>query len=158
MAGAGSSYEESLRVPLVVAWPGRIAAGVRDEASLASTVDIVPTLAAMAGVEASPGAVGRSLLPEADEEAATDERYVVCEIPPNVGRTVRTRRYKYATYAGDTVDQLFDILEDPGETRNLATAAGFSAVLEEHKALLRNWESRLNPVPGLSNDSAWWRV
>lgn len=158
MVRAGTSYEESLRIPLVVAWPGRIDAGEMDTTTLASAADVVPTLAEMIGIDPPAGVVGNSVLSANAGAAAAEDRYIVCEIPPNIGRVVRTRRYKYVTYAGDTVDQLFDVLEDLGETWNLASDAGLASVLEEHKALLRDWEARLEPAPGLPNESAWWRV
>lgn len=154
---AGSSYEESLKTPLVMSWPGRLPEGWRDSESVVGAVDIVPTLAEMAGVEPPPGFVAESLLPIATDRSVR-EGYRVAEIPPNVGRAVRSRRHKYVTFAGDTADQLFDILDDSGETRNLAGDAAKAPVLEEHKRLLRDWEARLNPAPGLPNESVWWRV
>jgi len=157
MVREASPYDESSKVPLVIAWPGRPVEGRRDAASVVSAVDIVPTLAELAGVAAPPGAVGSSLLPLVEDSAARDG-YVVTEIPPNIGRTVRTRRYKYVTFAGDTVDQLFDIDEDPGETRNLADNSALASVLEEHKRLLRDWGARLEPAPNLPNEDVWWHV
>jgi arylsulfatase A-like enzyme len=41
--------DESARVPFLVRWPGRIPAG-RDLGTLASTIDVFPTLAALAGI------------------------------------------------------------------------------------------------------------
>ncbi|XP_074759739.1 arylsulfatase A isoform X1 [Athene noctua] len=45
--GKGTTYEGGMREPAVAYWPGRVAPGVTHE--LASTLDILPTLAALAG-------------------------------------------------------------------------------------------------------------
>ena len=56
---------------------------------------------------------------------------------------IRTARYKYITYHGDPVEQLFDMVDDPGETRNLAGQSEYASALEDHRRLLRQWEDRL---------------
>lgn len=59
--GKGSLYERGLHVPLLVRWPGRIAAGkVNDE--LISGEDITPTLLEAAGAEPVKEMTGRSFL------------------------------------------------------------------------------------------------
>ena len=77
-------------------------------------------------------------------------------MPGNRARLVRTERYKYISYAADPVDLLFDMREDPGETRNLAADGEHASVVAEHCALVRQWESRLDVVPDLPNMDAWW--
>jgi N-sulfoglucosamine sulfohydrolase len=60
--GKGSVYEAGLRVPFIVHWRGRAAPGqVRTE--LISTLDILPTLAAAAGVKPPEALPGRNLIP-----------------------------------------------------------------------------------------------
>ena len=63
-----------------------------------------------------------------------------------VGRMVRSARYKYIAYRGDQTDQLFDMRDDPGETRNLAPEPAAAAALAEHRRMLAEWESRLKPA------------
>jgi len=48
--GKGSTYEGGMRVPMIARWPGKIPANVVNEA-LGSTMDILPTMLAMAGIE-----------------------------------------------------------------------------------------------------------
>ncbi|MCY4376873.1 MAG: sulfatase-like hydrolase/transferase, partial [Spirochaetaceae bacterium] len=55
-------YEESIRVPLIVSWPGVVAAGRRC-ANVVSAVDVAATLADAMGGPPLPGSPGRSLLP-----------------------------------------------------------------------------------------------
>ena len=55
-----SPYELGVRTPILVRWPGRVKPS-RDEESLASIVDIVPTILSVAGVPAPPGLPGVDL-------------------------------------------------------------------------------------------------
>lgn len=48
--GKGTAWEGGVRVPCVARWPGKIAAG-RECRELAATMDLLPTLAALAGAE-----------------------------------------------------------------------------------------------------------
>jgi arylsulfatase A-like enzyme len=122
-----------------------------------SGLDVMPTLCDYAGIQAPANMRGRSLRPLLEGKAAARDHFVVSEIPVNAGRVVRTQQYKYATFAGDAVEQLFDMQADPGETRNLAGSARHAGVLADHKKLLRDWERRLEVAPGLPNADAWWQ-
>lgn len=55
-------YEETLRVPLVVRFPGGRFAGRREAEALARGVDVLPTMLAVAGIDAPPALQGRSLV------------------------------------------------------------------------------------------------
>ena len=52
-----TNYDAGLRVPLIVRWPGRIAAGARSDA-LVSVIDLLPTLLELAGAPAVDGLDG----------------------------------------------------------------------------------------------------
>jgi arylsulfatase A-like enzyme len=60
---------------------------------------------------------------------------------------IRTSDYKYVTYYNDPVEQLFNMKSDPGETRNLAGNSKHANVLEDHRKLLKDWESQLDLAP-----------
>jgi len=49
----GNLYEGGVRVPFIVRWPGHIPAGAKNDATVFSTVDLLPTLCAAAGVKLS---------------------------------------------------------------------------------------------------------
>src|SRR5262249_37323216 len=53
-------YDATLRVPLIVSWPGHLPAGAR-VADLVRGIDMTPTLLDLAGVAPLPGVHGRSL-------------------------------------------------------------------------------------------------
>lgn len=70
---------------------------------------------------------------------------------------LRTKDYKYITYAGDPVDMLFNMKTDPGETRNLAGDTAYAAVLSDIRKTLTDWEAHLDVAPKMPNADAWWR-
>ena len=106
-------------------------------------MDMVPTLCDLAGV-AIPGSLeGRSLKPWLTGQPADDDcEYVVSTwhggggvIMP--GRMIRTERFKYTCFREDEGEELYDLDNDPGETRTLIDDPEFKDVLEHHRALLR---------------------
>ena len=66
--GKWTLYEDGIRTPLIVSWPGRIAAGERTDA-MVSWIDILPTLVDVAGGDEPAGLDGRSFLPVLRGEA-----------------------------------------------------------------------------------------
>ena len=85
-------------------------------------------------------------------------RFTVTELQGDCGRMLRTRDFKYITYRGDPVNQLFDMKNDPGETQNLAKDLNHAATVAEHRVLLKKWESRLDVAPNVPKSDAWWRT
>jgi arylsulfatase A-like enzyme len=121
---AERAYEEIARIPLVMKLPESAVRGIRLP-YLAAMVDLQPTILDVLGLPATPRAQGRSLLPVIDgpEEARTEV---------HLEASVRTRRWKLL----GEVRQLYDLEDDPGETRNLFSeekdvAYRLAALLEE---------------------------
>ena len=136
-------YDEAAKVPLIVSWPGHLGAGVTDTTHLASGLDITPTLCDYAGVKPPERNLGLSLRPVLEGKRAKWREFVVAEAKHNAARMVRTADYKYVMYRGDPVEQLFDMKNDPGETKNLAKDGKYTATLKEHRKLLHKWEKGL---------------
>lgn len=97
-----TNYDAGLRVPLIVRWPGRIAAGARSDA-LVSVSDLLPTLLELAGAPAVAGLDGRSFAGVLRGRAA-QHRDVVFGLHTNLGilngglypiRSVRDARWSY---------------------------------------------------------------
>ncbi len=150
-----NGYDAALKVPLIACWHDRVPAGRADNAHPVSGADIVPTICDYAGVKPPAQMRGRSLRPLIEGKATARDHFVVSEIPTNIGRVVRTDRYKYVTYAGEKVEQLFDLTSDPGETRNLAAEGKYAGVVADHRKLLAGWERRLDVAPRIPNAEAW---
>lgn len=134
-------YEESIRVPLLARWPGRIPAGTRVEA-LSLNVDIAPTALDAAGLSAAKEMHGRSLLPLLASQPAAGRKTVLLEYfaEPRFARAptweaVRSERWKYIRYpdlAG--MDELYDLKTDPGEMKNRAADPEAQEALKDLKA------------------------
>lgn len=115
-------YEDLLRVPFLVRYPGRVPAGRRSEA-LQSLVDLAPTFLRAAGLDV-PGAMqGVDQLPvwSGDAERARDHVLVENRHQPTAVhlRTYVDDRYKLTIHRDQPWGELFDLVEDPGEVRNL---------------------------------------
>jgi len=140
-------YEAAVRVPLVFSWPGRLPARKVNRRALVSGIDLVPTLCGFAGVEPPPLTTAVDLGPVLTGRDSEARPSLAVEMSVRaVGRVLRTPRYKYAVFAEDPVEQLFDLRSDPGETRNLAGQRAFEPVLQAHRDQLAAWEQRLDPV------------
>jgi arylsulfatase A-like enzyme len=137
-------YDEVCRVPFIVAWPGTLPEGRRDDQSLVSGLDLMPTLCDFAGAEPPPKMRGVSLRPTLESRDPLDRDFVPMELFGVSARVIRSRRWKYATYADDPVEQLFDLEADPGESVNVAGEPCCAAVLAEHRELLAEWFDRLD--------------
>ena len=138
-------YDEAVKVPLIVSAPGQ-ATNVQDTTHLVSGVDILPTVCDFAGLKNPPKVRGRSLRPLLEGKSPAWSEFVAAEVQVT-GRMIRTGQYKYITYEGDPVEQLFDMKADPGETTNLAPDAKHASTLKDHQKLLADWKGGLDILP-----------
>jgi arylsulfatase A-like enzyme len=130
-------YEPSLRMPLLVRWPGRIAPG-REVAQLVQNIDFAPTLLDLAGAPDRGRMHGQSLVPLLEGRAPAGWRDAVYYhyyesqathmVPAHYG--VRTARYKLVRYYEPQWDdwELFDLQQDPTERRSVAAAPAYAEV------------------------------
>jgi len=119
-------YEEVIRVPLVISWPGRVRAARSD--ALVSLIDLLPTLCDLTGVPAPDDVDGLSLRPVLEQLAPHVRDVVFAEYYGKQAwrvpiRMARTARWKYVRYLGYG-EELYDLAADPGELRNLAREPG----------------------------------
>ena len=132
LTGIGVFYEEAVRVPLALAWKGKIAAGQVNDTAAISALDVLPTLCDYAGVRVPDGLPGRSLRPLI-EHRDRPRQYVLLDTP--AGRALRTPVHKYMRFYGGA-EFLFDLRTDPGETRDIAPEPAARTALEYHRGLL----------------------
>ncbi|HRJ70712.1 MAG TPA: sulfatase-like hydrolase/transferase [Terrimicrobiaceae bacterium] len=115
-------YEDLIRVPMIVRWPGHVPEGRQSDA-LQSLVDLSPTFLAAAGIGIPPFMCGVNQLPvwTGACESARSDVVVENRHQPNAihMRTYVDSRYKLTIYRSQPYGELFDLLEDPGEVRNL---------------------------------------
>ena len=141
-------YEESVRVPLIMAWPGHFAGGQRCE-RVVSALDLSATLLDALGAPALPDSPGRSLLPLLQGDAASvdweDEafsEYCADQYTPDGEcyiRMLRQDEWKLVYYHGYP-PQLFNLREDPDELVDRAADPGCQQVLGDLRArVLQDW-------------------
>lgn len=144
-------YDEAAKVPFIIRYPGKLKPGANQ--SLINTgVDILPTLFDFAHIRQPANLPGESLTEVARTKAKLPRTYIVIQnkmeqgaavngvVPVVRGRVVRSERYKYSLY--DSLanrEELYDLKNDPGETKNLAGEKSMHDVLVKHRAYLREF-------------------
>ena len=134
-------YEESLKMPFVVRYPGKIKPGTIVD-DIVSNIDFAPTLLDMAGVAAPDQVQGKSFFSNLKGETSEDWRqsmyYHYYEYPyyhrvqPHYG--IRNQRYKLIHfYYNMDVWELYDLKNDPNEMNNLIHIEANSELIEELK-------------------------
>jgi N-acetylglucosamine-6-sulfatase len=141
-----TAWEESIRVPLVMRWPGQVPAGAERE-EFALNVDFVPTSLELAGAEPPEHLQGRSLVPLLRGESVPAWRdsmlylYFAERFAPGFPTVlaVRDERYKYIHLPEDeeNFDELYDLETDPYELKNLFGDPACAEVEERLRARLR---------------------
>jgi arylsulfatase len=138
-------YEQVLRVPLIVWGPGRVRAGARCDA-LVQQMDIVPFLLEQAGVSVPESFECESLAAalQGEEFAGRDAIYAeqmkdLILTEAEFVSAVRTRDHKLVHFLGQPCGQLYDLRNDPDETRNLWSDTSSTGVKRELLDRLMEW-------------------
>jgi arylsulfatase len=121
-------YDCTLRVPFIARWPGHLPAGQRLP-QLLQHHDVTPTLLEAADIAIPEEMDGRSFWPLLTGSGAIEERdrIFACESTWQAKWCIRTQTHKLILARepdryGNPDRELYDLTEDPGETRNLAEA------------------------------------
>ena len=176
--GKGTTFEGGVRVPAIVSWPGRVPAGaVVDEPLM--TIDVLPTVVRLVGAELGPLPIdGEDAWPVIAHGASNAERTYGFWYHANHLEAVMRGRHKlhlphgYRSMVGGTPGAggfegaydwgartelaLFDLVEDPGETRDLSKERPdvLAALLDEADALRAELGDRLTEVTGAASRAA----
>lgn len=133
-----SNYENSARVPLIVAWPGQKTRGGASGRTV-ELLDLYPTLTDLCGVPTPSHVQGRSLRPLLDDPAAAWDKPALTQVTRGPGKpahSIRTERHRYTDW-GNGKAELYDYTADPGELKNLADDPAHAALREELAGRLR---------------------
>lgn len=143
-------YEPAIRAPLIVRMPGVTKAGTSTPA-LVEFIDIAPTLLTRTGTKVAASVQGRSLSKVLSGETSEHRDRIFIEYSENEEACVRTDKWKliYTTGARKREDgydtgrplpgrvvQLFDMVNDPNETTNLAGKPDRTETVKELTAAL----------------------
>jgi N-acetylglucosamine-6-sulfatase len=163
-----TAYEASIRIPLLIRCPELFKSGIVVK-SLVANIDIAPTIMDMAGIESPDYMDGRSFLAllRGEENNWRDALLYEYFWERNYPQTptihaIRTEKYKYIRYHGIwDIDELYDIENDPDESKNLIHDAGYKEVAESlHSRLVELLkESKGDSLPLLPDRGATfpWR-
>ncbi|MDR3714672.1 MAG: sulfatase [Puia sp.] len=137
-------YEESLRTPFVMRYPGVIKPGTK-VSSITVNIDWAPTILDMAGVKAPADIQGVSFLPLVEGRKVAWRKamyYHYYEFPqphhvyPHFG--IRTGRYMLVRFYGPSDSwELFDLQKDPEEVKNVYGEAGYQQTVVTLKTQLK---------------------
>ncbi|HVI98699.1 MAG TPA: sulfatase-like hydrolase/transferase, partial [Sphingomonas sp.] len=151
-----SLYEGGIRQPLILYWKGH-ASGYRDEQTVGQGVDLLPTLAHIAGAKVPAGGDGVDLSRVLDGQPVTarpplfwaygkqgaPKQPGVPSQPHDVSPryAVRDGDWKLLANAGATDVQLYNLASDPRETKDVATQN--TPVRERLLGKLKAWMAKL---------------
>ncbi|MEZ5784104.1 MAG: alkaline phosphatase family protein [Rhizobiaceae bacterium] len=158
MLGKGGYFDGSYHIPLIIRAPGVKSAGSVVEA-FTEAVDIMPTLVDLMGGEVPQWVDGRSLKRFLKGKSVTDWRdaahweFDFRGIPKQQAEehfgipssrcnlaVIRDEHHKYVHFGG-LPPALYDLQEDPSETRNLAEDAGYLRVRLKLAERLLDWRA-----------------
>lgn len=149
LLGKQSVYEHSMRSPLIIAGPGIPA----DQSTDAFTYlfDLFPTICcSVAGVTPPPVKLaGASLQPLWKDPNASIRDSVFLPFS-GLMRSVRDDRWKLIVYPPINHRQLFDLKNDPHETKNLAEDPSHADQIDRLTALMHDWQKKVGDNQPLS--------
>ena len=146
-------YDDVVRVPLMVRWPGHVPAGAVCDAFVSNSLDLAATFCQAAGVPTPATFQGQSLLPlmapipgtaipgAGDTTNARDDIYATYfgnQFGLYSQRMVRDRRWKYI-YNATAEDEMYDLATDPGEVRNRALDPSCAQDLARLRQRMVDW-------------------
>jgi arylsulfatase A-like enzyme len=114
----GSLYQELIRVPLIIKAPA--VRGGQEIDDLVEIVDVAPTILAALGIETDANMSGHSFYEPLARGGGIGDNIGMAELPAKKMHAIRLGRLKLIE-SPQTVE-LYDLAQDPGETRNLAVA------------------------------------
>jgi N-acetylgalactosamine-6-sulfatase len=143
--GQHNQYEGGVRIPFIVRWPGRGAAGRVDEQSVISGADWPPTPCALTGTKIHPADFDGKDASQAwlgGEFTRSKPLFWKTSAPQSPG-TIRDGRWRlhHPKSAARGEMELYDIVADPGEQRNLA--AEHPDTVKTLSGKLQAWQAAL---------------
>ena len=155
------AYENSMRVPMIIRYPKLIAKNsIVKEQCL--NIDIAPTILDLAGVKKPSYMQGESMVKLISGKKDKSWRksmlfeYYVDDAWPYAGPNqvaVRTNKYKLIdNFLDDDIDELYDLVNDPGEMKNLINDDNYNNVEKE----LREESIKLQKKYKYNPDRDWW--
>jgi arylsulfatase A-like enzyme len=143
-------YDDIVRVPLILRWPGIVPAGHTSDAFVSTGIDLAATFCEVANAPAPDTFAGMSLLPQLRGGGSRRQDIFCMYFGNQFGlysqRMVRDRRWKYV-WNLTAEDELYDLAADPAEIVNLAAKpAGAEALAHMRRRMLAWLEETRDPI------------
>lgn len=144
-------WDTSIRVPLLIRWPGAVKPGT-EIAEMVTFLDLAPSILGMLGLAPPREAKWQGLdftpLLRGREIAWRDALYAQYDLH-NSGlaylRMIRTRQWKLVRhYHANFMDELYNLEDDPAETRNLYGSSKHASVREQLQQRLSAWQKSID--------------
>ena len=163
-------FEESLKMPFLVRWPGKIKPGTRSKA-LIQNIDYGPTFLDIAGADIPEAMQGRSLKPLFENGGgrtpdwrdaiyyAYYENAAVHAVPIHDG--IRTARHKLMYFPRNGEWNLFDLITDPHEMKSVHQETAYAPIMkalqQRYQDMKGFYEVNSAIIPHSRGDETWWR-
>lgn len=140
LLGKQNVFEHSMLTPLILVGPG-VPKG-KSTAAFTYLFDLFPTLCELAGVPAPTGVFGESLRPLWDGSKSSLRDTVFLPYI-QIQRAVRDERWKLIRYPKLGFSQLFDLQNDPDETRSIYDDPAYAAHITRLTAAMQRWQQKV---------------
>jgi choline-sulfatase len=134
-------FDTSVKVPMLIARPGMVPRAILGPEHLLSHYDIMPTLLDYLGFDnpAADSLPGRSFAPLLQGEELPAREHIVVFDEYGPVRMIRSRDWKYIHRYPYGPHELYDLVNDPGENRNLVDEPDQQALVRTLKRDLEAW-------------------
>ena len=151
MWGKVTLFEECARVPLVVRVPGTSQSGAISD-GLVETIDLFPTLAELCDLIVPAHLQGQSFgsLIRKPDGLGKSSAYTVVSRGTQLGRSIRTKRWRYAEWGEAKAAELYDLKIDPREYANLAKSPKHQDIVRRMKTSLAKRQGEAEAARKLS--------
>lgn len=163
-----SNFEQATRAPLIFSVPG-ITTG-KNYTQPTEFVDIYPTLCELIGIPIANYLDGKSLVPALKNNNYTVKEYSISQYPRGAGKgaretmgyTLRNKKYRFTEWVGNYFNtakpfnkndikaiELYDLINDPNETNNLAGSTKMQQILDEMSEQLHAYYAQQYKTAGI---------
>ena len=149
--GKVTLFDVGAKVPFIVRAPGLSKSGTTSEA-MVELIDVYPTLADLAGLQAPGHLQGSSLRPLLGHPERMGQRkyaYSVVTRGPKLGYALRNQSWRYGKWPDG--EELYNLRNDPQEKNNLAQKEHLKDRLDEFREILANKQKLLKKGLAIRN-------
>ena len=163
-----SNFEQATRVPMIFYVPGMTKGTAYSQPS--EFVDIYPTLCELTGLPVAGYLDGKSLVPAIRNNNHTTKDFAISQYPRGAGKgareimgySLRNKQYRFTEWVGNYFNtakpfsaadvkavELYDMVNDPNETKNIANDPKMKKVVEELATLLHGYYEQQFKTAGI---------